>query len=102
MARYLTAEECYGNWNFTHEWKGTDGEWHPCHLYDKESLLQNGISIFTQTGAVVEVDMSNVRKMSKEQYLNTSDYGINATGEYFEIAGFHKDLEDDLNIWEMA
>ena len=103
MARYMTSEECCGNWNYMYEWRSPNtDEWFPCHLYDMESLLRDGVCIFTRNGTIMSVKNCDVRKMSKETYIKNREYGIEAVREYYNIVGFHSNLEDDLKLWETA
>ena len=90
----MALEECNGNWNFLYEFRIGDN-WYPCNVIE---INDNRVRIYTRNGSVMTERYENVRKMGEEQYLKERLDTIKYTGEYAFDRGYHKNIEDDLEL----
>ena len=91
----MTVEDCYGNWNFMHEFR-IGNNWHPCNII--EVLDNTSIKIYTRNGSIIRELHENVRQMTEKQYLKYRTQIIDIEGKYAYKHGYHKNVEDDIKL----
>lgn len=93
----MTIEQANGNWNFLYEFR-IGNNWYPCNILNEPSLMKDHLVIFTRTGAVSQEPIRKLRKKSETDYLKDRKEFIKICGDFAFHHGFHKNVNDDLNL----
>lgn len=94
----MTVEQANGNYNHMYEFRIGES-WHPCHLLD-DSVEDECYMIFTRNGSVTSERLRDVRKMSKEDYLQNRKEVVEWIGKWAYNHGIHESVDDDLKLFD--